>query len=76
MLLSVVGVAAPEVLGAFSSLSGVMVDVDGDREKVLVKGPKWVSFNSVCEIISIPCLCYFPTSGEVRSEQQGEGRWA
>jgi len=44
MLLSVlcVGVDVPEV----ASFSGVMVAVDADREKVLVRGPRWVSFSS------------------------------
>jgi len=53
-LLAGVGVDVPD--GAanwfFSSLSGVMVDVDVEREKVLVKGPKWVSFNSGTKIVS------------------------
>lgn len=33
---------------AFSSLaeSPVIVDVDGDREKVLARGPRWVSLSS------------------------------
>ncbi len=45
--ISFVGVDVPEMLGwPFSSLSGVMVDVDGDLAK-LVRGPRWVSFNSV-----------------------------
>jgi len=45
--ISLVGVDVPEMLGPpFSSLSGVMVDVDVDLEKVLVRGPRWVSFNS------------------------------
>lgn len=40
------GVGVAEVgMGDFSSFS-VIVDVDGFREKVLVRGPKWVSFNS------------------------------
>jgi len=44
--LSFVGVADPEMPpGLLLSLS-VMVDVEGDREKVLVSGPRWVSFNS------------------------------
>lgn len=57
MLLSVVGVAAAaaaaaaELLGcalsSFLSSFSVIVEVEGDREKVLVRGPKWVSFNSV-----------------------------
>jgi hypothetical protein len=33
----------------FSSFS-VMVDVEGLRENVLVRGPKWVSFSSAQEI--------------------------
>jgi hypothetical protein len=43
-----VGVDVPEMEAAwfFSSFSGVIVDVDVEREKVLVRGPRWVSFNS------------------------------
>ena len=42
---SCVGVAVPErPPGLLLSLS-VIVDVEGDREKVLVRGPRWVSFN-------------------------------
>lgn len=44
-----VGVDVPEIEAGgafFSSLSGVMVEVEVEREKVLVKGPRWVSFNS------------------------------
>jgi len=44
--ISLVGVEVPEMLGwPLSSLSGVMVDVDVDLEKVFVKGPKWVSLS-------------------------------
>lgn len=43
------GVGVAEVgRGLFSSLS-VMVDVEGVREKVLVRGPRWVSLSSVQE---------------------------
>jgi len=31
------------------SLLSVMVEVEGLREKVLVRGPKWVSFSSIKE---------------------------
>jgi hypothetical protein len=41
-----VGVAVPEVLPCtFSSLS-VIVEVEGDLENVLVRGPRWVSLSS------------------------------
>ena len=39
-----VGVVGPGGVCAFSS--GVIVDVDGDREKAL-KGPRWVSLSSI-----------------------------
>lgn len=43
------GVGVDEVGGTpFSSFS-VMVDVEGLREKVLARGPKWVSFSSAQE---------------------------
>ena len=71
MLLSVVGVEVPEILGAFSSLSGVMVEVEGDREKVLVRGPKWVSFNSVGRAVSNPRLNCSIADREARTEQEG-----
>lgn len=45
MAFSSVGVADPARPPGLLSLS-VMVEVEGDREKVLVRGPRWVSFNS------------------------------
>ena len=44
MVFSLVGVAVPEIL-ALSSFS-VRVEVEGVRENVLARGPRWVSFNS------------------------------
>jgi hypothetical protein len=43
-----VGVDVPEIDAGwiFSSFSGVMVEVEVDREKVLVRGPRWVSLSS------------------------------
>jgi len=50
MPLSFVGVAVPVLLAmlAFSSfaVSPVIVDVEGDREKVLARGPRCVSLSS------------------------------
>lgn len=40
----VLEVAAGAGVAGFSSFSGVMVDVDVDREK-LARGPRWVSFS-------------------------------
>lgn len=37
---------------AFSSLSLVIVAVEGDREKVLARGPRCVSLSSVVEVLS------------------------
>ena len=37
---------------AFSSLSLVIVEVEGDREKVLARGPRCVSLSSVVEVLS------------------------
>jgi len=45
MAFSSVGVADPARPPGLLSLS-VMVEVEGEREKVLVRGPRWVSFNS------------------------------
>ena len=51
--MSLVGVDVPEMLAwPFSSLSGVMVEVDVDLEKVFVRGPKWVSLSSAENVIS------------------------
>jgi len=46
MVLSFVGVAVPEMAAPWllSSFS-VMVAVDGDRENVFARGPRWVSFS-------------------------------
>jgi hypothetical protein len=43
---SFVGVADPEMLAWFLLSLSVMVDVDGERENVFARGPRWVSFNS------------------------------
>ena len=47
IVLSFVGVAVPEMAAPWllSSFS-VMVAVDGDRENVFARGPRWVSFSS------------------------------
>lgn len=45
MPLSFVGVEVPVML-AFSSLSLMMVEVEGDLEKVLARGPRCVSLSS------------------------------
>lgn len=45
IVFSFVGVAEPAMLAWAFSLLSVMVDVEGDREKVLAKGPKWVSLS-------------------------------
>src|SRR4051794_41039254 len=45
MAFSSVGVADPARPPGLLSLS-VIVEVEGEREKVLVRGPRWVSFNS------------------------------
>lgn len=37
---------------AFSSLSLVIVEVEGDREKVLARGPRCVSLSSVAGVLS------------------------
>ena len=37
---------------AFSSLSLVIVEVEGDREKVLARGPRCVSLSSVVNVLS------------------------
>ena len=37
---------------AFSPLSLVIVEVEGDREKVLARGPRCVSLSSVLEALS------------------------
>ena len=43
---------------AFSSFvkSGVIVEAEGDREKVFARGPRWVSFNSAVSVVSDPIL--------------------
>ncbi len=49
------GVEVPERLAwAFSSLSVVMVEVEVDLEKVLVRGPRWVSLSSAERVVSQP----------------------
>jgi hypothetical protein len=46
MPLSFAEVEAPD-MPAFSSFgSGVIVEVEGDRENVFAKGPRWVSLSS------------------------------
>lgn len=40
------GVLRPEVVGDFVSASGVMVDWEEEREKVLARGARWVSLSS------------------------------
>lgn len=56
MPLSFVGVEVPVLLAmlAFSSLavSPVMVDVEGEREKVLARGPRCVSLSSRGQSVS------------------------
>lgn len=69
MVPSFVGVAEPAMLGWAFSLS-VMVDVDGEREKVLAKGPRWVSlsfFVSFHDMLEIGI-------SRMRDEQTGDGR--
>lgn len=46
MVLSFVGVAVPEMAPWLLSSFSVMVEVEGDRENVLVRGPRWVSLSS------------------------------
>jgi hypothetical protein len=48
MLFSVFGVEAPEGTVDAWDLSSfsVIVDVEGEREKLLAIGPRWVSFSS------------------------------
>jgi hypothetical protein len=45
MVLSFVGVAVPEMAPRFLSSFSVMVEVEGVRENVLARGPKWVSLS-------------------------------
>ena len=54
MPLSFVGAEMPVTLG-FSSLAGsfVIVEVEGEREKVLARGPRCVSFSSGGRYVSI-----------------------
>jgi hypothetical protein len=53
------GAGVDELVGGaaarFSSLS-VIVDVEGDLENVLERGPKWVSFNSRRDQVSMVAL--------------------
>ena len=52
--MSLVGVDVPDMLTwPLSSLSGVMVEVDVDREKVLESGPRWVSLSSETVVSSL-----------------------
>lgn len=53
MVLSLVGVAVPEMAPWLLSSLSVMVEVEGDREKVLVRGPRWVSFSSEGTWVSV-----------------------
>ena len=46
MVLSFVGVAVPEMAPWLLSSFSVMVEVEGDRENVLARGPRWVSLSS------------------------------
>lgn len=46
MVFSFVGVIAPEMSPWLLLSLSVMVEVEGDLEKVLVSGPRWVSFSS------------------------------
>ena len=46
MVFSFVGVAVPEMADWLLSSFSVMVEVEGDRENVLVRGPRWVSLSS------------------------------
>lgn len=43
----VTGVCVPEEVGDLAGASGVMVDWEEEREKVLARGARWVSFSSI-----------------------------
>lgn len=47
MVFSLLGVAATEMLPWLFSSFSVIVEVEGERENVLARGPRWVSFSSV-----------------------------
>lgn len=40
------GVLVPEAVGDLAGASGVMVDCEEEREKVLARGARWVSLSS------------------------------
>lgn len=74
MVLSFVGVAVPEMAAPWllSSFS-VMVAVDGDREKVFARGPRWVSFSSkVTMLLATPH--FHPQGPQQRNRICGDGR--
>jgi hypothetical protein len=54
----------------------VMVDVEGDREKVLVRGPKWVSFNSVAGHVSRRAKPHLTPSRRIEGAQEYLGKTA
>ena len=68
------GVVEPE--GDFAGASVVMVDCEEDREKVLARGARCVSFNSVlgqrCEVEIERCR---PGCGPVRAGAAGTYSW-
>jgi hypothetical protein len=53
MVFSFVGVAVPEMEDWLLSSFSVMVEVEGDRENVLVRGPRWVSLSSKLAMLSV-----------------------
>ena len=68
------GVAVPEAaLWLLSSLS-VMVDVEGDRENVFARGPKWVSFNSDTHSV-VSNVTHVKTTRGCRSAADGVQLW-
>jgi len=76
MVPSFVGVAVPDMLGWAFSLLSVMVEVDGEREKVLAKGPRWVSLSFFVNFHDILGRCLGPNAqrGEIGDgKEDGRG---
>ena len=64
MVFSFEGVAVPELPAWLLSSLSVMVEVEGEREKVLARGPRWVSFSS-----GVPtCQTRTPATGKGKDE--------